>query len=101
LEILSSRFPGANRQLGTGNYLQTEVSAMVDRPVLLIRNLGGGGLMLALEFPPGVAPGPVMLSQAVKDNLIIELTGQHPISDDWRRLPTVNLAPERRAGGVP
>ncbi|MGA8139655.1 MAG: hypothetical protein WB948_03145 [Desulfobaccales bacterium] len=74
---------------------------MVDRLVLLIRNLGGGGLMLALEFPPGVAPGPVMLSQTVKDNLIIELTGQHPISDDWRRLPTVNLAPERRAGGVP
>lgn len=55
--------------------------------------------MLALEFPPGMAPGPVMLSQNVKDNLIIELTGQHPINDDWRRLPTVYLAPERRAGG--
>jgi hypothetical protein len=55
--------------------------------------------MLALEFPPGLAPGPVMLSQAVKDHLIIELTGQHPISDDWQRLPTIYLAPERRAGG--
>jgi hypothetical protein len=64
---------------------------MANRPVLLVRNVGGGGLMLALEFPPGMAPGPVMLSESIKDNLIIELTGRHPVSDHWVRLPVVYL----------
>jgi hypothetical protein len=63
---------------------------MADRPVVLLRAAGGGGLELFIEYPLGVAPGPVILSQAHKNTLLIEITGRHPIRD-WVRLPAVAL----------
>lgn len=66
---------------------------MANRPIVMARAVDGGGVLFFVEFPPGVAPAPVMLSKTLKDELITEMTGKHPIPD-WIRLPAVYLGPK-------